>query len=62
MSRIKRASAAALKAFRLLTIDAVGIAGMVSISYGAWRISEPWGFIIGGFFALSASALLSKGK
>ncbi len=33
--------------------DAAGIAGAVSIAYGAWLIYEPAGFIVGGGLALT---------
>lgn len=41
--------------------DAAGLAAVASISYGAWSIYEPAGFIIGGSIVLSGVLLAARG-
>ena len=35
--------------------DLLALAGVGSISYGAWLMYEPAGFVVGGIIALAAS-------
>lgn len=37
--------------------DIIGIGGAVSISYGAWSIYHPLGFIVGGALAIAGAWL-----
>lgn len=39
-------------------IDVAGLAGVGLISYGAWRIYEPAGFIVGGLLVLAGAIIL----
>lgn len=41
--------------------DAAGLAGAASVSYGAWLIYEPAGFIVGGLLVLVAVVSASRG-
>jgi len=41
-------------------LDAAGVAGMCLVTYGAWLIYNPAGFIVGGLQLLAVSYLLSK--
>lgn len=41
-----------------LTVDVVGIGAVGLISYGAWRIYEPAGFIVGGILLLAGAVVL----
>lgn len=38
-----------------LIIDLAGLAGATAISYGAWLVYEPAGFIVGGTLLLAAA-------
>lgn len=40
--------------------DAAGLAAVGSISYGAWLIYEPAGFIVGGILVLAGVIVSSK--
>lgn len=40
--------------------DAAGVAGAASVSYGAWLIYEPAGFIVGGSIVLAAALLAAR--
>lgn len=42
--------------------DVAGIGAVASISYGAWLIDEPAGFIVGGMLVLSGVIASSFGK
>ncbi len=42
--------------------DAAGLLAVASISYGAWRIYEPAGFIVGGLLVLAGVLALSRGQ
>jgi len=41
--------------------DALMLAGASSLSYGAWLVYPPAGFIVGGLLLLAAGILASKG-
>lgn len=41
--------------------DAAGVLAVASISYGAWLIYEPAGFIAGGSLVLAAVLALARG-
>lgn len=41
-----------------LAAETVGLAGAGLVSYGAWLVFEPAGFIVGGVFLLAAAWLL----
>lgn len=43
----------------MLARDVLGTAGLSGITYGAWLIYRPAGFIIGGIFAVIVAVLLS---
>ncbi len=55
MKTIKRAIGTLLR-------DAIGLAGMGSVSYGAWLVYPPAGFITGGVLMLSAACLLARAE
>lgn len=40
--------------------DLLGIAGAASMSYGAWLIWPPVGFIVGGILLLSVATLIAR--
>ncbi len=40
--------------------DAIGIAGIVSFSYGAWLIYQPAGFMVVGLFLMAIAVLLAR--
>lgn len=42
--------------------DAAGLGAVASISYGAWRIYEPAGFIVGGVLVLAGVFASSLGQ
>lgn len=46
----------------VLMLDATGLAGAGLISYGAWRVYEPAGFIVAGLLLLCGVALASRGR
>ena len=39
--------------------DAIGAAGLGCVSYGAWLVYRPSGFIVGGILAVTTSVLRS---
>lgn len=39
-------------------VDLVGLGGVGSIAYGAWRVYEPAGFIVGGLLLLAGAIVL----
>ncbi|WP_164903250.1 hypothetical protein [Rhizobium leguminosarum] len=41
--------------------DAVGVSAVASISYGAWLIYPPAGFIVGGLIILSGVIAAARG-
>lgn len=45
---------------RALARDALGLAGIGGVTYGAWLIYKPAGFVIVGLFALAMCVLLSR--
>jgi hypothetical protein len=45
-----------------LVIDLVGLAGAALISFGAWRIYEPAGYIVAGVLLVAGVVLLSRGR
>lgn len=51
---------AALSAIPGLLVDLVGIAGVALITYGAWRIYEPAGFIVCGSFMVVFALLIGR--
>jgi hypothetical protein len=58
-STLKSLLAAAGALTPSLARDALGVGGLAAITYGAWLIYRPAGFIIGGLFAVVAAALLA---
>jgi hypothetical protein len=53
MNKIKRAASSYLA-------DALLIAGVGLVSYGAWLVYEPAGFIVGGLMGLAGGILAAK--
>jgi hypothetical protein len=49
-----------LAAARTLSMDAIGIAGLGAITYGAWLINQPAGFIVGGVLAAACALLVER--
>jgi hypothetical protein len=45
-----------------LARDIFGLGAVASISYGAWLIYQPAGFIVGGLFVLAGVALVGMGR
>lgn len=41
--------------------DALMVAGAGGISYGAWLVYQPAGYIVGGMFSAAAGWFLAKG-
>lgn len=41
--------------------DAAGLCGAASVSYGAWLVYEPAGFIVGGLLLLSGALMAARG-
>lgn len=41
--------------------DALMLAGAGGISYGAWLVYVPAGYVVGGLFALAAGVVLARG-
>jgi|GEM_PF-2686752 len=39
--------------------DAIGLAGLGAITFGAYQIYHPAGYIVGGMIAVSATTLLN---
>ena len=42
--------------------DVLLVAGTAAVSYGAWQVYPPAGYIVAGLFALVAGVLLSLGE
>lgn len=61
VGRLRAAGAALRVCAAGLLPDALMLAGVGGISYGAWSVYEPAGFIVGGCFALAGGVLLSRG-
>lgn len=40
--------------------DLIGFAGVSSISYGAWRVYEPAGFIVAGLLLMAFAMLVGR--
>ena len=40
--------------------DALILGGISAVSYGAWLVFEPAGFIVGGVFSLLGGALIAR--
>ena len=58
MTTEPRFSAARIRAAaRVLLRDAVGIAGAGLVTYGAWLVYAPAGFIVGGAFCIAVATL-----
>lgn len=49
-----------MKAIGVIARDLVGLAGVGSISYGAWLIYAPAGFIVAGFLALAGVIVAAR--
>jgi hypothetical protein len=54
--------AALRKAAPSLARDAAGLSGCGFVSYGAWLIYHPAGFIIGGLFLMVGAFLTARAK
>lgn len=50
---------AKLKSF---AVDLVGLGGVCLVSYGAWLIHQPSGFIVGGLFLIVGCLRISAAK
>ena len=48
--------------FAELAIDLVGVAGAAAITFGAWSVYRPAGWIVGGALALVAAVLLGRSE
>jgi hypothetical protein len=57
LAKIRNGIAGALPA---LIRDACGVAGVVLLSYGAWLVYAPAGFITGGVLLLAGAVLLAR--
>lgn len=55
-----RAATVAAVTLPVIVRDAVGVAGVASISYGAWLAWHPAGFIIGGAMLALGAWLLGR--
>lgn len=42
--------------------DALMVIGATGISYGAWLVYGPAGYVVGGLFALAAGVVLARGS
>jgi hypothetical protein len=42
--------------------DLIGVAGAASVSYGAWSIYHPLGFIVGGALAIAGAWLHGRAE
>ena len=42
--------------------DALMVGGAGGISYGAWLVYGPAGYVVGGLFALAAGVVLARGS
>jgi hypothetical protein len=42
--------------------DALMIAGASGVSFGAWLVYCPAGYVVGGLFAIAAGYMLARGK
>lgn len=40
--------------------DAAGLTGAASVTYGAWLIYQPAGYIVGGLLVLLAASLAAR--
>lgn len=56
-SGLGKASTAAALAMPTVVRDLAGLAGAGGVSYGAWLIYEPAGFIVGGALLLAGAIL-----
>jgi len=51
----------AVEAAKVAARDLTGVAGVVLISYGAWLVFEPAGFIVAGAFLVTGAVLVGRG-
>lgn len=58
----KRAAAGFVRAGVTIIFDLPGLAGVASITYGAWLIYEPAGFLVGGVMGVAWSALAALAR
>ena len=47
---------------RTIARDACVLAGAGLICYGAWLLSHPWGFVVGGLAMLAIAVLLARSE
>ncbi|WP_319798315.1 hypothetical protein [Nitrobacter sp.] len=58
---MKLLAGGAAKVLPEITRDIFGLAGAASVSYGAWMIYPPAGFIVGGALMMLGSVLTAMG-
>lgn len=51
-----------LTALPVILRDLAGVGGLVSVSYGAWLLSHPAGFIVGGVLLTAASFIAARAE
>jgi hypothetical protein len=59
-SGLAKGAAAGAKVLPVLLIDLVGLCAVGAISYGAWMVYPPAGFIAGGVLLLAGTLLVSR--
>jgi hypothetical protein len=50
------------KSLLVFARDAAGFAAVASISYGAWLVYQPAGFIVGGSLILAGVIMAARGS
>lgn len=49
-----------MKTIKAIVPDVVMIAGWAGVSYGAWTVYEPAGFIVGGVLAIMGGIVMAR--
>lgn len=57
---MKAFTRAVKSALPVLSIDALGVAGSVTLVYGIWQIHQPAAFIVAGLLAIVVSILAAR--
>lgn len=60
LSALHRGACAAVRRMPSLTCDLAGFAGAGLISYGAWLIYQPAGFLVGGGLLIAFAVLFGR--
>lgn len=61
LETLQRGAAAVRAALVRVAPDSLLVGGAVAISWGAWMIYPPSGFIVGGLLSISGGVLLIRG-